>query len=478
MSDRAHRPRQQVAGPEDRRPAGSTELLEYTATRSRDYLAQVSHRRVAAEWTSEELRGLLGRPLSAEGEPDPAIIESLAHAGDHATIASSGPRYFGFVVGGNLPAALAADWLVSTWDQNGAIYAMSPLAAVVEEITAGWLREIAGLAASMSVGFTTGCQMASFTGLAAARHRVLERAGWDVEVEGLCGAPPIDVIVSDEAHYTIVMALRLLGLGGRRVRRIATDGQGRMRIDALRAALQSTRAPCIVCAQAGNVNTGAFDPLCEIAEATRKSGAWLHVDGAFGLWASASPEYATLTRGIEHADSIATDGHKWLNVPYDCGIVFCADSQAHRAAMSLEAAYIVGSSCERDPHEFVPEESRRARATPVYAALRSLGRAGLSRLVEDCCRHARRFAQGLHAAGYEILNDVVLNQVLVAFGDGERTRRTIAALQQEGTCWCGGTVWQGRTAMRISVSNWRTTDEDVERSLEAMLRVAALSAHG
>jgi glutamate/tyrosine decarboxylase-like PLP-dependent enzyme len=451
-------------------------ILEYTGSRSLDYLRRVTDRNVLAQWSSGDLHRLLGGPLSAEGQADLTVIDALAHAGEHATTASTGPRYFGFVVGGNLPAALAADWLVSTWDQNAAVYVMSPLAAVVEEITAGWLREIAGLPATMSVGFTTGCQMASFTALAAARHRVLERAGWDVEGNGLFGAPPIEVLIGDEAHYTIVMALRLLGLGGTRLRRIATDGQGRMRSDALRAALDSGRGPCIVCAQAGNVNTGAFDPLDAIADAAKDRGAWLHVDGAFGLWAAASSEYATLTQGIARADSIATDGHKWLNVPYDCGIVFCADSAAHRAAMSLQAAYIVGSSAERDPHEFVPEESRRARAVPLYAALRSLGRSGLAQLIERCCRHALRFAEGLRAAGYEVLNDVVLNQVLVTFGDPERTRRTIAAIQQEGTCWCGGTVWQGHTAMRISVSGWRTTDEDVERSLEAIRRTAAQCA--
>jgi glutamate/tyrosine decarboxylase-like PLP-dependent enzyme len=442
---------------------------------SRHYLEQVSHRPVVSQHPSAELKRWLATPLSAEGEPDLTIIESLAHAGESATVASTGPRYFGFVTGGNLPAALAADWLVSTWDQNSAVYVLSPLVAVIEEITIGWLLEIAGLPATMSAGFTTGCQMASFTGLAAARHRVLERAGWDVEAEGLFGAPPIDVIVSDEAHYTIFMALRLLGLGGKRLRRIETDGQGRMRADALRAALQSGKGPCIVCAQAGNVNTGAFDPLRPIAESARDRGAWLHVDGAFGLWAaaSASPAHAALTQGIEQADSIATDGHKWLNVPYDCGIVFCADSAAHRAAMSLTAAYMVGSSGERDPHEFVPDESRRARAIPLYAALRSLGRGGVTNLVDRCCRHARRFAAGLSAAGYEVLNDIVLNQVLVSFGDAERTRRTIAEIQREGTCWCSGTVWQGRTAMRISVSNWRTTEEDVERSLQAIVRAAA-----
>ncbi len=452
------------------------ELLGYVQQRSIEYLERLSERAVNAAQTSEQLRRALAAPLPEEGEPPRAVVQRLADAARDGTVASAGPRYFGFVIGGSLPAALAADWLVSTWDQNSTVFVMSPLVAVIEEITAGWLRELAGLPATMSVGFVTGCQMASFTGLAAARHRVLQRAGWDVEADGLFGAPPIDVIVSDEAHYTIFMALRLLGLGGARLQRVATDAEGRMRLDALRAALRSSRQPCIVCAQAGNVNSGAFDAIDATADMVAERGAWLHVDGAFGLWAAASPRYAALTRGVARADSIATDGHKWLNVPYDCGVVFCADTAAHRAAMSLQAAYIAGSSSERDGHEFVPEESRRARAVPVYAALRSLGRGGLAQLIERNCRLARRFAEGLQAAGFEVLNEVVLNQVLVAFGDAERTRRTIAAIQQHGVCWCGGTVWHGRTAMRISVSNWRTTDSDVERSIADMVRAASQAA--
>ncbi len=449
------------------------QLLDYTRVRALQYLHQLPERAVGASMSSEALRDALRcGSLSVEGESPSAVVAALADAAEKGTVASTGPRYFGFVVGGNVPAALAADWLVSTWDQNTALYAMSPLVSVVEQITAQWLREIAGVPQTMSVGFVTGCQMASFTALAAARHRLLQDAGWNVEADGLFGAPPIDVLVSAEAHYTIVMALRLLGLGGARVRSIATDGQGRMRVDLLRAAIRANRGPCIVCAQAGNVNTGAFDPIDEIADAAMERGAWLHVDGAFGLWASASPSHAALVRGVARAHSIATDGHKWLNVPYDSGIVFCADDAAHRAAMSLQAAYIVESRDERDPHEFVPEESRRARAVPLYAALRTLGRNGLAQLVERHCTHARRFADGLALAGYEILNEVVLNQVLVAFGDAERTRRTIAAVQREGTCWCGGTVWQGRAAMRISVSNWRTTQDDVDRSLEAIIRIA------
>jgi glutamate/tyrosine decarboxylase-like PLP-dependent enzyme len=453
------------------------ELLESTARLAAGYRESLSQRPVRSLMSAAELQRALEVPLRDDGESPAEVIQALARIGAEASVASAGPRYFGFVIGGSTPAALAADWLVSAWDQNAGLYATSPLVSAVEEVTAGWLRELAGLPSSMTVGFVTGCQMASFTALAAARHRVLHSAGWDVEADGLFGAPPIEVLVGDEAHYTIFMALRLLGLGGTRLRRVPTDGQGRMRAAALASMLESVRGPCIVCAQAGNVNSGAFDPLEEIASLTHRSRGWLHVDGAFGLWAAAAPARAHLVRGIGHADSVATDGHKWLNVPYDCGIVFCADEAAHRSAMSLAAPsqaapYLATSTRLRDPHEFVPEESRRARAVPVYALLRALGRAGLGELVERNCRQARRFAQGLAAAGHEVLNDVVLNQVVVAFGDAERTRRVVAAVQQDGTCWCGGTVWKGRTAMRISVSNWSTTDADVEMSLEAILRAA------
>jgi glutamate/tyrosine decarboxylase-like PLP-dependent enzyme len=415
---------------------------------------------------------MLGGSLPQHGSAPDSVVELLANAGMRGTVASVGQRYFGFVVGGSLPVAVAADWLVSAWDQNAGIFALSPLTSVVEQITGSWLRELAGLPSTMSFGFTTGCQMANFTALAAARHRVLRDAGWDVEGDGLFGAPAINVMVSEESHYTIFMALRLLGLGANRLRRIPTDDQGRMRADALAATLRELRGPSIVCAQAGNVNTGAFDPLLEIAELSKASGAWLHVDGAFGLWAAASPPRAALVRGIDKADSIATDAHKWLNVPYDCGIVICAHEAAHRSAMSLAAAYIVATGSERDPHEFVPEESRRARAVPVYAALRSLGSQGFAELIERNCHQAHRFSDGLRAAGYEVLNDVVLNQVLVSFGSAEQTQRVIAAIQEDGTCWCGGTVWKGRTAMRISVSNWSTMDEDVDKSVAAILRCA------
>jgi len=448
-------------------------LLEMTRRHAATWFASLRERAVQATASADELRAMLGGPLPPRGADAETVVEVLASAGMRGTVATAGPRYFGFVVGGSVPAAVAADWLVSSWDQNCGIYVLSPLVAVVEQITGAWLRELAGLPPTMSFGFVTGCQMANFTALAAARHRVLQNAGWNVEANGLFGAPPIEVFVGEEAHYTIAMALRLLGLGADRVRRIPTDSQGRMRAAELKAAMRGHAGPAIVCAQAGNVNTGAFDPLAEIAEIAKERGAWLHIDGAFGLWAAASPERASLVRGIEKADSIATDGHKWLNVPYDCGIVFCADEEAHRAAMSLAAAYIVATGSERDPHEFVPEESRRARAIPVYAALRSFGREGFAELVEKNCRQARKFAEALAAAGFEVLNEVVLNQVLVSFGTPEETQRRIAAIQEDGTCWCGGTVWKGRTAMRISVSNWSTTDQDVERSIEAMLRCAS-----
>ena len=453
------------------------ELLESTARLAATYRESLAERPVRSQLSAAQLSDALAVPLTDAGENPQAVIAQLARLGAIGTTASAGPRYFGFVVGGSTPAALAADWLVSAWDQNGGLYALSPFVSAVEEVTAGWLRELAGLPSSMTVGFVTGCQMASFTALAAARNRVLRSAGWDVEAQGLFGAPPIEVLAGEEAHYTIFVALRMLGLGGDRVKRVAADAQGRMRADALGALLEAGSGPCIVCAQAGNVNSGAFDPLEEIASLTHRRGGWLHVDGAFGLWAAAAPRRAHLVHGIGAADSIAADGHKWLNVPYDCGLVFCADETAHRSAMSLSAPavsapYLATSTRQRDPHEFVPEASRRGRAIPVYAALRCLGRDGLAELIERNCRQAQRFAEGLAAAGHEVLNEVVLNQVVVAFGAPERTLRVVGALQEDGTCWCGNTVWHGRTAMRISVSNWSTTDADVERCLATMLRLA------
>lgn len=450
-------------------------LLEKVHRHTIDWFASLEDRPVRATITAEQLRQALDGPLAEDGIGAEAVTDLLARLGMAGTVATAGPRYFGFVVGGSLPAAVAADWLVSAWDQNSGLYVQSPLVSVAEEIAGSWLKELVSLPASMSFGFVTGGHMSNFTGLAAGRHRVLHDAGWDVESDGLFGAPPVEIFVSEEAHYTISMALRLLGLGANRVRRISTDHNGRMRAEELAAAVRGGSGPCIICAQAGNVNTGAFDPLEPIAEIARERGAWLHVDAAFGLWAASSPSRAALVRGIEKADSVASDAHKWLNVPYDCGVVFCADQAAHRGAMSLAAAYIVATSDQRDPHEFVPEESRRARAVPVYAALRSIGRRGFAELVERNCRQAGRIAERLRAVGFEILNQVELNQVLVSFGTPEQTRRTIAAIQENGTCWCGRTVWKGRESMRISVCNWSTTDADIDRSADAIVRAARQS---
>jgi glutamate/tyrosine decarboxylase-like PLP-dependent enzyme len=459
--------------------------LEAAFRHASTYLDTVADRHVGATATAAELRQALGGPLPSAGQDPVEIIDRLARAGATGTVATQGPRYFGFVVGGSMPAALGADWLVSAWDQNAGIYVLSPLVAVVEDIVAGWLRDLVGQP-DAAVGFVTGCQMANFTALAVARHHVLRQAGWDVEANGLFGAPPIDVMVSDESHYTIFNALRFLGLGSARVTRVPTDDQGRMRADALAEALARGTGPCIVAAQAGNVNTGAFDPIDAIADACEKRGAWLHVDGAFGLWALASGSRAHLVRGIARADSIATDAHKWLNVPYDCGIVITRHREAHRAAMTLHAAYIETSDAERDPHDYVPEESRRGRAVTVYAALASLGREGLGALVDRCSDHARRMAERLSAHPHaRILNDVVLNQVLVRIEppgqDADAaTRAVIAAVQQEGTCWLGGTTWHGMAAMRVSVANWSTTEEDIDRSAQAILAaidsVTALSS--
>jgi len=391
-----------------------------------------------------------------------------------------GPRYFGFVIGGGYPVAVAADWLTSAWDQNAGIYATSPAAAVVEHVAATWVRTLLGLPPTAGVGFVTGGQMANFTCLAAARHDVLRKAGWDVEEHGLYGAPPITVVVGDEAHVTIFSALRYLGLGAGRVRTVEVDGQGRMRPDALAATLATCDGPTIVCAQAGNVNTGSFDSLAEIAPLTRGRAAWLHVDGAFGLWAAASPALRHLVAGVELADSWATDAHKWLNVPYDSGLAIVADASAHRAAMSITAAYLVpGASDERDPLDWAPEFSRRARGFPVYAALRALGARGVAELVGRCCALARRMAQRLAAAPrVTVLNDVVLNQVLVRFaapdgGDADAfTRAVVEQVQRDGTCWLSGTTWQGKAAMRISVINWSTTEADADRSAAAILKAA------
>jgi glutamate/tyrosine decarboxylase-like PLP-dependent enzyme len=397
------------------------------------------------------------------------VLERLVTAADPGLVASPGPRYFGFVVGGALPVTVAADWVVSAWDQNAAAQVMSPAAAAVEDACRRWLLELLGLPAGASMGFVTGGQGANTTCLAAARHAVLRDAGWDVEEQGLVGAPPLDVVVGDQAHATIFAALRVLGLGAGRALRIPADDQGRMDPRALEAALREGDGPAIVCAQAGEVNTGAFDALEPIADACAARGAWLHVDGAFGLWAGATPRLRELVRGVERADSWGTDAHKFLNVPYDCGVAIVADPEAHRAAHTRTAAYLVRSEVERDPAAYVPEASRRARAVPVYAALRTLGRRGVAELVDRCCALARQMAAELdEEPGLRILNDVVLNQVLVGLAEPDRTAAVIAAIQADGTCWVGGTEWKGSPAIRVSISNHSTTPEDVSRSAAAI----------
>ena len=451
--------------------------LEVAAARARAFLDGLPTRPVGRPADVHGLRQRLGGPLPDVGEDPSAVIDALAAGTDLGIVASAGPRYFGFVVGGSLPAALAADWLTGAWDQNAALHVLSPGASVVEEVAARWLLDLLGLPADASIGFVTGVTMANFTGLAAARHEVLRRAGWDVEAHGLQGAPPVTVVVGEEAHATLFAALRFLGLGEQRAIRVPADGEGRMQPSALAAALARLDGPTIVCAQAGNVNSGAFDPFEEIAEAAHRHAAWLHVDGAFGLWAAAAPTLRHLVAGSAQADSWALDAHKWLNVPYDCGIAATAHPEAHYAATRKYAPYLVRApEAARDPSDWTPETSRRAHGFTVYAALRGLGRQGVAELIARSCAQARELAAGLSAEpGVKILNDVVLNQVLVRFhppggGDAdELTRRVTARVQQDGTCWAGGTVWHGMAAMRLSVSGWSTTDDDIVRSAEAIL---------
>jgi len=455
--------------------------LERALQIARAYIAGRADRPVWPAASLDSLREAFGGPLPAAPIDAADVIEALARAAEPGLVTTTGPRYFGFVTGGALPATVAAEWLTAVWDQPASLYVISPAAAVVEEIAGAWLLELLGLPPSSSVGFVTGCHMANFTALAAARHEMLRRAEWDVEADGLNGSPSLRVIVGDEVHVSVVGALRMLGFGSRRLERVAADGQGRMRPEALASALEANATPAIVCAQAGNVNSGAFDPLDKIAAIAKRHGAWLHVDGAFGLWAAASPSLARHTRGVELADSWATDAHKWLNVPYDSGIVFVANPAAHRAAMSLSAAYLIRRGEEaREPMDWTPESSRRARGFAVYAAIRSLGRSGVADMIERCCRLARRFAERLAAEpGIAILNDVVLNQVLVRLGPAApdrgadaRTQAMIRAVQEERVCWAGGTRWHDMDAMRISVSNWSTTEEDVDRSAESIVRAA------
>ena len=443
-----------------------SDLLQDTKERAARYLAGLPTRRVAPTDEAVEALERLEGPLPETGAAPSEVLATLDDLGSPATVATAGGRYFGFVIGSALPAALGANWLAGTWNQNAAVRVMSPTATRLESVAVRWIRDLLDLPGSARGAFVSGDTVANFSALAAARHALLRHVGWDVAKDGLFGAPKITVVVGDEVHVSVLKALALLGLGRDRVVRVPCDGQGRMRADAV----PTIRGPTILCVQSGNVNSGAFDPIEQIGPAARAAGAWVHVDGAFGLWARASPKLAPLAAGAEHADSWALDGHKWLNVPYDSGIVFVRESESLREGMGSPSAAYLPAGAEGEPMEFVPEMSRRARGVEAWAALRSLGSNGMAELVERCCAHATRFAERLRSEGFEVLNDVVLNQVLVAFGDDERTRRVVAAIQRDGTCWCGSTVWHGRTAMRISVSSWATTAEDVDRSLAAMVR--------
>ncbi len=443
------------------------ELIRDAAERAARYLEDIQERRVRP--SAEAVDGLAQfvEPMP-DGPTDPQeVLRLLDEIGSPGTTGMAGPRFFGFVIGGALPAALAANWLSSAWDQNAGLFAATPVGTVLEEVSLAWLLDVLGLPAGSGAAFVTGGTMANFTALAAARNSVLRRVGWEVERDGLFGAPSIEVLVGGEAHPSLRKSLGMLGMGRERLTNVPVDGQGRM----IAEQFPDLHGPAIVCIQAGNVNTGSFDPAHEICERAHAAGAWVHVDGAFGLWAAASPALAHLAAGVNEADSWATDAHKWLNVPYDSGLAFVRDPATLRAAMGITAAYLP-EGAHREPSHYTPELSRRARGVEIWAAMKSLGRSGLAEMIERDCRCAARFAAGLTAAGFEILNDVVLNQVLVSFGSPEVNARVIEAVQEEGTCWCGPTLWQGRTAMRISVSSWRTTEADVDKSLAAIVRVA------
>ncbi len=448
-----------------------TAVLKQAAQSAVEYLEALDGRPVAPRQDAVAALAALREPLP-ESPADPMeVVRQLSEIGGPASMTISGGRFFGFVIGGCLPAAMAASWLVSTWDQNAGLWVASPVGAELEDTAVEWTRQLLGLPEGTAGGVVTGATVANFTALAAARHHLLARAGWDVEADGLFGAPELRVVVGEEAHPSLLKSLAMLGLGKKRVLRVPVDGQGRMRADALPHLDERT----ILCLQAGNINTGAFDPAAAICPPARAAGAWIHVDGAFGLWAAASPRYSHLVKGFELADSWATDGHKWPNIGYDCGLALVRHSAALGAAMSLRAAYL-GHSDRREPSDYTPELSRRARGIELWAGLKQLGRSGMAEIVERTCAHAQRFAAGLKAAGFDVLNEVVLNQVLVSFGDADKTARVIACLQADGVCWCGPTVWQGKSAMRISVSSWVTSEDDVEKSLAAVLRAAAGSS--
>jgi glutamate/tyrosine decarboxylase-like PLP-dependent enzyme len=451
-------------------PSAQWDVLSDVALRSRRYLNDIGERCVRPESDAIARLAAFDVPLQEEPRSTASIVEELDRIGAPATMAIAGRRFFGFVNSSALPAALAVNWLSTAWEQHGGFYVSSPGSSTLERVALRWIIELLGLPPESTGAFVTGTTMGDVVSLAAARSAVLSRVGWDVEGDGLFDAPPITVIVGAEGHSTLFKALGMVGLGRRRVIKIPVDSQGRMRADAL----PRLSGPTIVCLQAGNVNTGASDPFRDIIDHVRASGApaWVHVDGAFGLWARATPTRAHLVDGVELADSWATDAHKWLNTPYDCGMAIVRDGDALRRSMEINAAYLPSSTDNVNYCDLTPEGSRRPRGVDAWAALRSLGRQGLADLVERHCRLAARFADAFTAAGLRVHNDVVLNQVLVSFGDAERTRKVIAAVQDDGTCWCGATVWQGVTAMRVSVIAWGTTEEDVDRSVAAILEIA------
>ena len=444
------------------------DLLILAAECARGYVRDVAERRVEPSQAAVTALAELQESFPPSPKDPSEVIAKLDQIGSAATVATTGGRYFGFVNGGMVPAALAAHWLAAAWNQNAALRVMSPIGAELEEVVLRWVCEALGLPPECEGGLVTCATMANFTALVTARHALLARVGWDVTADGMFGAPPLDVVVGAEAHASILKALSLAGFGSKRVTIVEADGQGRMRANKLPPLSERT----IVCIQAGNVNTGAFDPAEEICKTAKEQGAWVHVDGAFGLWARISRKYEHLTRGFDQADSWATDAHKWPNVGYDSGLAIVRDGAALRASMGITAAYLEAGS-RREPMHHTPEASRRARGVELWAALKSLGKSGLCSLIERTCAHAQRFAAGFREAGFTVLNDVVINQVLVSFGRPEVTREVIRRVQQEGTCWCGGTVWQEKTAMRISVSSWATTETDVEHSLRAILRIAS-----
>jgi len=444
------------------------ELLTDAAKRSIRYREEGVDRAVAPNASALQAAEKFIEPMPETGTDDAAVVAMLDEVGSPATVMMTGPRYFGFVIGGSLPVTVATNWLSTAWDQNVGMHEITPATSTLERVAMNWMLDLFGLPDDCAASFVTGATVANFTALAAARNRVYADVGWNVEADGLIGAPPVTVIVSEETHPTVFKSLGLLGFGRNRVTRAPVDDQGRIDTDQF----PEIDGPTIICTQAGNVNTGAFDPVGKICELAKPRGAWVHVDGAFGLWAAASPERAYLCSGFAAADSWATDAHKWLNVPYDSGVAFVRDTSALKSAMAITAEYLLTETEFRNPSDFTPELSRRARGVDVWAALKSLGREGVAGMIESCCSNARRFAAALESAGYEILNDVVLNQVLVSFADDATNRAIIDAIQADGTCWCGVTVWQGKTAMRISVCNWSTTPHDVDQSLAAIIRIA------